>query len=176
MTTGDPLLTLARAAAEGDDRAVAELVVRTEQVVWLLCRALGSGDDAEDLVQETYVRALRALPSFRGEAPFQAWLLSIARRVCADAVRARQRQRKLRHRLYAQRVPSEVVQPPPTDIAGLVEGLAEERREAFLLTQVVGLSYEDAAAVVGCPIGTIRSRVSRARAELAERIHEAEAQ
>ena len=56
--------------------------------------------------------------------------------------------------------------PPPEIVDDLLDGLDPDRREAFVLTQIVGLSYEDAAGVVGCPIGTIRSRVARARADL----------
>ena len=89
----------AAAAAEGDNVAVAELVRRTESAVWQLCAVLGSDGETEDLVQETYLRALRALPRFRGDAPVRLWLLSIARRTCADHVRRRQRQRRLVDRM-----------------------------------------------------------------------------
>ena len=95
----DPLWPYAAAAAEGDNVAVAELVRRTEQAVWQVCAALGSDGEVEDLVQETYLRALRSLPRFRGDAPVRLWLLSIARRTCADHVRRRQRQRRLLDRL-----------------------------------------------------------------------------
>ena len=83
-TRSAPLLDAAR---EGDDQAVAELVRRTQPDVWRLCVALGSTGEEQDLVQETYLRALRSLGSYRGDAPVRAWLLSIARNVCADHVR-----------------------------------------------------------------------------------------
>jgi RNA polymerase sigma-70 factor (ECF subfamily) len=164
----DPLGECAAAAAEGDNVAVAELVRRTEQAVWQVCAVLGSEGEVEDLVQETYLRALRALPRFRGEAPVRLWLLSIARRTCADHVRRRQRQRSLHDRLTAMAVsdsslPDAVGTPPTLE---LLHRLDPDRRKAFVLTQLGGLSYEEAAAVVGCPIGTIRSRVARARADL----------
>ncbi len=164
MTDEDPLRALAAAAAEGDDRATAELVRRTQPAVGQLCRALGSPGEHEDLVQETYLRALGALRGFRGQAPVRLWLLSIARRTCADHVRRRQRQRRLLHRVATQAVTEPTPASVPVD--DVLAALHPDRREAFVLTQFVGLSYEEAAGVVGCPIGTIRSRVARARADL----------
>jgi RNA polymerase sigma-70 factor (ECF subfamily) len=164
----DPLRECAAAAAEGDNIAVAEFVRRTEQAVWQVCAVLGSEGEVEDLVQETYLRALRALGSFRGDAPVRLWLLSVARRTCADHVRRRQRQRLLLDRLVTTMSPGEAA----VAIGGhlhtreLLQLLDPDRREAFALTQLGGLSYEEAAAAVGCPIGTIRSRVARARADL----------
>jgi RNA polymerase sigma-70 factor, ECF subfamily len=163
----DPLRRCAAAAAEGDNRAVAELVRRTEQAVWQLCTVLGSSGETDDLVQETYLRALRSLPRFRGQAPVRVWLLSIARHTCADHVRRRQRQRRLLDRLTIEAGSAgDVVNAPVVLSMELLLQLDPDRREAFALTQLAGLSYEEAAAVVGCPIGTIRSRVARARADL----------
>ena len=88
------------------------------------------------------------------------WLLSIARRTCADHVRRRQRRPRLTQRLAHEATPA---QADP------------DRRDAFVLTQLVGLSYDEAAVVAGCPIGTIRSRVARARAELQEAVRRTEA-
>jgi RNA polymerase sigma-70 factor (ECF subfamily) len=164
MTSADHLRALVEAAREGDDRAVGELVRQTQPDVWRLCVAIGSRTDAEDLVQEAYLRALGALDSYRGEAPVRIWLLSIARRTCADHVRRRQRERRLWGRLTS--TASRDLPPERDHTEGLLDLLDLDRREAFVLTQVVGLSYDDAAAVIGCPVGTIRSRVSRARADL----------
>jgi len=160
----DPLRALADAAREGDDHAVAELVRRTQPDVWRICVALGSAGEEQDLVQETYLRALRSLPSYRGDAPVRAWLLSIARNVCADHVRRRERQRRLIDRVRPH--PTDAVSPPHTSIDDLLDTLGHDRREAFVLTQLMGLSYEEAAAALECPIGTVRSRVARARADL----------
>jgi RNA polymerase sigma-70 factor (ECF subfamily) len=169
----DPLRAHLDAALEGDDHAVQRLVELTQPAVWQVCSALGSSGEVEDLVQETYLRALRSLPTYRGDAPVEVWLLSIARRTCADHVRRRQRQRRLRARVASHA--SDAVGPPTEVVEDLVQGLAPERREAFVLTQLVGLSYEEAAAVAGCPVGTIRSRVARARADLVRVIARAEA-
>lgn len=173
VSTTDPLRPLLDAAREGDDVAVRELVRRTQPVVWRLCEALGSPGEEDDLVQETYLRALRALDAYRGDAPVQPWLLSIARRVCADHVRRRVRQRRLVERISRS---TSVTDPPAVEgLAELLDVLSDDRREAFVLTQVVGLSYEDAAVVVDCPIGTIRSRVARARVDLIAALHASEA-
>jgi RNA polymerase sigma-70 factor, ECF subfamily len=165
----DPLAAYAAAAAQGDNVAVAELVRRTQRAVWQVCTVLGSTGETEDLVQETYLRALRALPRFRGDAPVRLWLLSIARRTCADHVRRRQRHRRLVDRLTSEAVAAATETPDRSASSALAELLASlgpDRYEAFALTQLAGLSYEEAAAAVGCPIGTIRSRVARARADL----------
>jgi RNA polymerase sigma-70 factor, ECF subfamily len=168
MLRDDPLWRFAAAAAEGDNVAVAELVRRTEAAVWQVCAVLGSDGEIEDLVQETYLRALRSLPQFRGDAPVRLWLLSIARRTCADHVRRRQRHRRLLERLTIEAAShgDTVAGVDLSATADLLHRLGPDRREAFALTQLAGLSYEEAAAVVGCPIGTIRSRVARARDDL----------
>jgi RNA polymerase sigma-70 factor (ECF subfamily) len=163
-TTEDPLRRLVEAALEGDDVAVGELVRLTQPAVWQVCAALGSTGEVEDLVQETYLRALGSLPRYRGDAPVRVWLLAIARRVCADHVRRRQRHRRLVDRITGNTRALDV--PAPEVVDDLLDLLDADRREAFVLTQLVGLSYEEAADVVGCPIGTIRSRVARARADL----------
>lgn len=165
MGTGDPLRRYVEAAVEGDDVAFSYLVNATQPAVWRLCSALGSTGVEEDLVQETYLRAIKSLPGFRHEVPFQAWLLSIARRVCADDVRRRTRARRLADRL--DQFAGDGVALDHESVDHLLDALEPDRRDAFVLTQVMGLSYEEAAAVMDCPIGTVRSRVARARADLA---------
>jgi len=160
------------AAVEGDDVAVSSLVRATQPAVWRLCVALGSDGVVDDLVQETYLRALSSLASYRGEAPVTVWLLSIARRVCADDVRRRTRRRRMVDRLTRHTSGSDAISPSADDLATdsdydrLLDSLEPERREAFVLTQVLGLEYAAAAEVMDCPIGTVRSRVARARADL----------
>lgn len=165
MTGPDVLRDLLARAAEGDDVALSHLVRRTQTDVWRLCTALGDDGDVEDLVQETYLRMIRSVGSFRGESSVRSWLLAIARNTCADQVRRRTRQRRLVDRLTQRAVPTDV--PPPTEPDTMLHVLSEDRRDAFVLTQMLDLSYEDAAEVLGCPVGTIRSRVHRAREDLA---------
>jgi RNA polymerase sigma-70 factor (ECF subfamily) len=171
----DRLTVLALRAKTGDGRALETLIDETRPEVYRLCRYLGSPADPDDLTQETYERALRSIGSFRGEGPVRAWFLSIARRVCIDATRANIRGRKLMELHQADQQPEPSHDHSWLEIDELLAGLGEERREAFVLTQLVGLTYEEAAAVVRCPVGTIRSRVARARRDLLddEAVHQA---
>jgi RNA polymerase sigma-70 factor (ECF subfamily) len=160
----DELTRLAVSAGGGDRIALAAFVRATQPEVWRLCRHLAGPAAADDVTQDTYLRALPALAGFRAEASARTWLLAIARRAAADAIRREQRRRRL--------VPRRPV-PAPDHAGGIVVGdllapLDADRREAFVLTQLLGLSYAEAADVAGVPVGTIRSRVARARAELAE--------
>ena len=136
------------------------------QEVWRFCASLVSVEAADDLCQETFARAVKALRNFRGESSARTWLLSIARRTCADELRARTRRRRQNALAAAAR---EVAVADPSGgvaVADFIGQLEGDRRTAFVLTQVLGLSYADAAEVCDCPTGTIRSRVARARAEL----------
>ena len=169
----DQLRALADAAREGDDHAVRELVRRTQPVIWRLCNVYGSPGEEEDLVQDTYLRAFRSLDTYRGEAPITAWLSAIARRVCADHVRTRVRRRRVEG-VLAESAADEWVPPPGNPTFALLAAIEPDRRAAFVLTQVAGLSYDEAASVLDCPVGTIRSRVARARTDLADQVHAAE--
>ncbi|HEY3833011.1 MAG TPA: sigma-70 family RNA polymerase sigma factor [Acidimicrobiia bacterium] len=172
----DELSRLALAAAVGDHVAARRFVRETQPKVWELCSFLGSGDDTDDLVQDTYVRALRALPNYRAEGPVLQWLLAIARRVCADEVRRRTRARRRVFRLATLTVRHAAPEPGSgIDLDQLVRALDPDRRAAFVLTQLVGLTYEEAADVCDCAVGTIRSRVARARTELVQLAQEADA-
>jgi len=165
----DEATLLARAAV--DDPASAERFVAVTAVdVWRLCAHLVDAEVADDLTQLTYERALGALPRFRGDSSARTWLLTIARRVCADEIRHRTRRRRVEAELS-------VLPPAPAAdftahgaLAALIRDLPGERREAFVLTQVIGMRYGEAAEVLECPVGTVRSRVARARAELQEHI------
>lgn len=164
---------LAARAAEGDRAAQAALVGVTQADVWRLCAHLADRQVAEDLTQETYLRALPALRRFEARSSLRTWLLSIARRVCADHLRARQRRPLV---LVGEDADLAALERdvPADEVGGSVaaqdalDRLAADRREAFVLTQLMGLSYAEAAEVAGCPVGTIRSRVARARADLVE--------
>jgi RNA polymerase sigma-70 factor (ECF subfamily) len=171
--TSDPLLPLLLAAREGNDAALTELVRRTQATLWELCRALGHPDDPGDLVQETYERMLRAMHTFEGRSPVRPWLLTIARRVCADAVRRSIRRRRLFDKAVSA-FDAGLVSAADRSSMDLLHHLDPDRREAFVLTQLVGLSYEETAIVLSCPIGTVRSRTSRARADLRAAIADAD--
>jgi RNA polymerase sigma-70 factor (ECF subfamily) len=164
--TVDRVTLLALDARDGDRLALAEFVRLTQADVWRFSAHLVDRDAADDLTQEVYVRALRALPRFRGESSARTWLLAITRNACADRLRRRTRRRNLERRLATEPPPHARPGDGSVDLDLLVAGLDADRREAFVLTQVVGLSYEEAAAACGCPVGTIRSRVARARRDL----------
>ncbi len=168
------LTNLLLAAQRGDRWAFERFVAETQPDVWRLCRHLGDPDDADDLTQETYERVVASLHRYRSEGAARSWLLTIARRVCADHVRRRQRQRRRQRSLEAQHAAgSGGLESHEPDVSGsvdldvLLRGLDHDRRAAFVLTQVLGLYYDEAADVLDCPIGTIRSRVARARRDLA---------
>lgn len=164
--------------AQGGDRAALERFVHaTQHDVASLCRYLGDPDSADDLVQETYQRAFMSLHRFRATGPAKHWLLTIARRTCADSTRRRSRRRRLHQRVSTLAHELEVL-PLDSSAAELDELLLlldDDRRAAFVLTQLNGLRYDEAAAVLDVPIGTIRSRVSRAREQLLRAIRHADA-
>jgi RNA polymerase sigma-70 factor (ECF subfamily) len=168
MVPVDDLTRLAVAAAGGDRVALAAFVRHSQGEVWRLCAHLVDREAADDVTQDVYLKAIAALPSFQATSSARTWLLSIARHTCADVVRARVRRRAL-HRRIAQAHRDTAVDPTVVvDLAALIPVLDVDRREAFVLTQIVGLSYAEAAEVCECPVGTIRSRVARARGDLIE--------
>lgn len=168
----DDLTRLALAAGDGDRVALTAFVRATQADVWRLCAHLGGFDRADDLTQETFERALRSLPAFEGRSSARTWLLSIARRTCADSIRRRVRRRHLLARL-GPAADEAADHAGAVDLDTLVGGLDQDRRVAFVLTQLLGLSYAAAAEVCECPVGTIRSRVARAREDLVDGLEDA---
>ncbi|MFF7649419.1 sigma-70 family RNA polymerase sigma factor [Streptomyces sp. NPDC007983] len=160
----------ALAARDGDADAVERFIRATRLDVWRFVVHLSADvHGADDLTQETYLRALGGLPRFAGRSCARTWLLSIARRAVADRYRAAAVRPRIADttdwRTVAERA-------QPVGLPGFEEGVAlldllatldAPRREAFILTQLLGLPYADAASATGCPVGTVRSRVSRAR-------------
>lgn len=165
----DELTRAAHAARLGDRQALDQLVRASYPEVLRLCAALVDEAAAEDLAQETFVRATRALRRFRGGSSARTWLLSIARRTCMDELRRRYRQSRRAGQLAAAAAAADATMPDPSgevEMRELLVHLDADRRVAFVLTQLFRLSYEEAAAVCDCPTGTIRSRVARARDDL----------
>lgn len=167
----DPDERLVRKAQRGDRDAFGRLVeAHQHRLFTLAVRELGSAADAEDAVQEAFVRAWRALPRFRGQAAFSTWLY----RICLNAI-SDQRARGAR----GGGVPLEDVAEPadPRDAilerelsGALQQALAEldeTYRTAVLLFDVLGRSYAEIAEVLGVPEGTVKSRIYRGRLELA---------
>jgi RNA polymerase sigma-70 factor (ECF subfamily) len=132
----DEVTMLAAAAQAGDRSAAAAFIRDAQQQVWRLCAHLVDASDADDLAQETYLRAFRALPGFRGRSSARTWLLSIARRVCMDELRARTRRRHRDSQLGPGSADEAGPDPCEQVAAGsLLARLPAERRAAFVLTQ-----------------------------------------
>lgn len=166
----DEVTLLALSARAGDAAALEQFIRATQSDVWRTVAYLGDPGTADDLTQETFLRAISALPRFSGRSSARTWLLSIARRVVIDQIRRKQSRPRKLHGVDVETV-TEVRRPGQgfehmVEIRILLDGLEPDRRHALLLTQVLGLSYAEAAEVCQCPVGTIRSRVARAREDL----------
>ena len=165
----DHLTTLLLEAQRGDSDALERFVAETQHDVISMCRYLGDPDNAEDLAQEAYERAFASLHRFRATGPARHWLLTITRRTCADATRRRSRRRRTEQR--ALNMAHDVLDESTfvdggVSIDELLHQLDDDRRAAFVHTQLTGFRYDEAAEILGVPIGTIRSRVARAREQL----------
>jgi RNA polymerase sigma-70 factor (ECF subfamily) len=163
----EAVTALALAAARGNERALEAFIKATQQDVWRFVTYLSDARNADDLTQETFLRAIGAIERFSGRSSARTWLLAIARRVVADHIR----QAQSRPRTAPGAYPEHLLNGDRhargfedlVEVTTMIAGLTTEQREALLLTQLLGLPYADAAAVCGCPVGTIRSRVARAR-------------
>ncbi|MDO5030784.1 MAG: RNA polymerase sigma factor [Corynebacterium sp.] len=170
LAPSDEYITdLALKAGRGDRAALTEFVKLTQKDVWRLVAHLGGPEAADDLTQETYLRVMGSLPRFAARSSARTWLLSLARRAWVDSVRhdsARPKKSAVEVENTADNLSSGDSWSELADARMLLEQLPEERREALILTQVLGYSYAEAAEITGCRVGTIRSRVARARREL----------
>ncbi|HEU4355939.1 MAG TPA: RNA polymerase sigma factor [Actinomycetota bacterium] len=163
MQDPDPR-TLAR-AREGDVDAFEDLVRAYQGDLWRFTysythdRAL-----AEDATQEAFLRAYRFLPGFRGDSRFSSWLFRIGRNCALDIIRARKAQEE-----RALRAPEPLGPPDPelrVELQTALGAVSEDHREPFILIEVFGLSYQEAADVLHVRVGTVKSRMHRARAAM----------
>ncbi|MGY4929190.1 sigma-70 family RNA polymerase sigma factor [Streptomyces sp. 900105755] len=174
----DASITAWALAARSGDAAAVDAFVRAlhRDVLRYVAHLCADPQAVDDLAQDTFLRALGSLHRFEGHGSARSWLLSIARRAVVDS-----------HRHAAARprpadVPDwqqAVERAQPSGLPGFDDGVAlldllaalpDERREAFVLTQLVGLPYAEAAEVTACPVGTVRSRVARAREALQDQL------
>jgi len=166
----DQITRLAISAGEGDRVALSQFIEATQRDVWRLVAYLAEPASADDLTQETFLRAIGALPRFKGRSTARTWLLSIARRVVVDHIRYNASRPRTVYVTDLDNAVGRVRRGSRieniVEVRMLLDGLDPERRVAMVLTQVLGLSYAEAAGVCGCPVGTIRSRVARARDDL----------
>jgi len=171
---------------QGDKRAFDLLVQKYQsRIAKLIARFVRNADDVQDVAQETFIKAYRALPNFRGDSAFYTWLYRIAintsknhlvatgRKTPASSVDAQEVEKygagewltefaTPERELFA----SELKQT----VNHAVESLPPDLREAITLREIEGLSYEDIAAVMDCPVGTVRSRIFRAREAIDEKL------
>jgi len=150
--------------ARGGDLAAFEELVRGHQadVYRLALQLVRDPPTAEDVTQEAFVHAFRALRRFRGGSKFSTWLFRITRNCAVDAIRRRERRRTYERAALAPDIP---IQEPSLRAAleEAIEALEPDLREPFLLIEVFGLSYAEASVVLGSPAGTLKSRMHRAR-------------
>jgi RNA polymerase sigma-70 factor (ECF subfamily) len=175
---------LIRECLAGRTEAFGELVIRYQDRLYnALCGILNSADDARDVAQDAFVQAFQQLKTFRGQSAFYSWLFRIALNAAAS-----QRRRTRRNVTSIDAAREQTGSDPPDRHPGSAPSHAmetDERRAAvqsalarlpaefripLVLKEIDGMKYHEIAAVVGCPVGTVRSRIHRARGELRERL------
>ena len=186
----DPDAALVERVKQGDVRAFEMLVVKYQRrIERLIGRMVRDVDLVADIAQETFIRAYRALPQFRAESAFYTWLYRIAVNTAKKALVDMKRDPVITHTALqgaddddeTYRAGSE-----PTDgetpeallaskeiaatVNAAIAALSEDLRQAITLREIEGLSYEEISDVMNCPIGTVRSRIFRAREAIAERL------
>lgn len=163
----EPPPPLVRAAATGDDEAFAELVRLAQPHLWrFLLHLVGDPDVAADLTQDTLVAAHRGLRRFRFESSLSTWLLRIARNAATDHHRRVARQARLADQVAAITRPSTPDIGDAAEVRAAVAALPMTLREVFVLVEVFGLRYREAATILDVPEGTVKSRMFAARREL----------
>jgi RNA polymerase sigma-70 factor (ECF subfamily) len=131
----------------------------------LAFRVLGDRDRMDDVLQDAYVRAFRALPDFRGDSSLETWLYRIVYNACVDDLRRRRKHEALDE--WDERLAAAPAEPEQRlDLAAALASLPPELRAVVLLVDAEGLTYEETAVVLGAPAGTIASRLNRARSHL----------
>jgi RNA polymerase sigma-70 factor (ECF subfamily) len=186
----DEDVDLVAAARAGDAAAFRRIVLKYQRPIYgLALRMMGSPAEAEDMAQEAFVKAYDGLAGFRGEARLRSWLFTIATNHCLNALRARRRRREVPlepaagdHEPTGGPAGRPVANGRPTPEEDLVRAELRERVRAALetvtpdhqailvLRDIQGLPYEEIAAVLGIELGTVRSRLHRARMELRARL------
>jgi len=190
MNNPDVDAPLVERVKQGDVKAFEMLVVKYQRrIERLVGRMVRDVDLIPDIAQETFIRAYRALPQFRGDSAFYTWLYRIAVNTAKKQLMELKRDPLVTESARAGRDDDDEPSPmenEPSDsgtpeailaskqiaaaVNFAVEALSEELRQAITLREIDGLSYEEIAEVMGCPIGTVRSRIFRAREAIATRL------
>ncbi len=187
MSVDSSDLELVQRVQRGDKSAF-DLLVRKYQhkVVKLVMRYMRDPADAEDVSQEAFIKAYRALPNFRGDSAFYTWLYRIAINTAKNAIVARKRSPveydldlqntedsyDMQGRLADTETPEALVltEEIRTIVNAAIDALPEDLRTAIVLRELEGMSYEEIAAAMECPVGTVRSRIFRAREAIDRRL------
>jgi RNA polymerase sigma-70 factor (ECF subfamily) len=182
-------LSLVRRVQRGDKGAFDALVLKYQhKLVKLVMRYVRNPAEAEDIAQEAFIKAYRALPQFRGESAFYTWLYRIAINTAKNAVVSRDRSPidydldrtnaedsyEVQSRMKDSETPEGLVLTDEirSIVNAAIESLPEDLRTAIVLRELEGLSYEEIAATMDCPVGTVRSRIFRAREAIDRRLRE----
>jgi len=186
-----PEEALVARARSGNIAAFEQIVTAYEKRVYnLALRMMGNPDDASDVAQEAFLRVYSSLRSFRGDSSFSTWIYRIVSNICLDELRKRNRQRlayldepvESEDGEMSKQVPDP--SPGPDDVLQQTEtreciqrgiaSLHEDHRVIVVLRDIQGLSYEEIAEILGISLGTVKSRLNRARTALKERLQRAE--
>jgi RNA polymerase sigma-70 factor (ECF subfamily) len=157
----------------GDAESFNQLILRWERPIYALAyRVIGREEDARDVCQETFLRAFRALPGFKGQAKFSSWLYRIALNLCRDWIRRQRRAPVMQMpegidpgELAAERGPVESIEELVSrrELSAVVEEamalLPEEQRTAIILKEYHGMTFQEIADMQGCPLSTVKTRL-----------------
>ena len=185
MTKVDEDLDLVLRSKKGEINAFGELVKRHQSLVINFCyKMLGNREDAEDIAQETFLRAFAAIGRFQPRARFSTWLLTIAKNLTLNLIRNERRRIQGIDEIGSSDETGPIVEhapsgnPGPDGIAlqneraryvrGALKELSDTHRTIIVLRDFEGMTYEEIAGVMGCRKGTVKSRLSRAREQLKE--------
>ena len=158
-------------AREGDHRAFADLLRRHDPGLRALAfRIVRDATLMDDPLQEAYVKAYRALPRFRGESGFGTWLYRIVHNSCIDLLRRTRDEAPLTPELAVAGPSVEAGVIAGVDVGNALDALSVEHRSVLVLVDALGFDYGDAAEVLSVPIGTVRSRLARARRAMRRRL------
>ena len=190
MSDAEADALLVERVKRGDVRAFEMLVVKYQRrVERLIGRMVRDVDLVQDIAQESFIRAYRALPQFRGDSAFYTWLYRIAVNTAKKALMDMKRDplvlessrslgedgeetSRAENELTTGETPEALLASKEiaTAVNAAIEALSEDLRQAITLREIEGLSYEEIAEMMNCPIGTVRSRIFRAREAIATRL------
>ena len=190
MNAPDADAPLIERVKQGDVKAFEMLVVKYQRrIERLIGRMVRDVDLVPDIAQETFIRAYRAIPRFRGDSAFYTWLYRIAVNTAKKALMELKRDPLVSESALASRddedetsrVENELTDGETPDavlaskqiaaaVNSAIESLSEDLRQAITLREIEGLSYDEIAELMNCPIGTVRSRIFRAREAIAARL------